>query len=57
MRFLLASGPKSAGVLAEELGMTRGGLLRWLRRMEEDGEVRPTEARRQSPRNRWKLDL
>ncbi|MXX01256.1 MAG: transcriptional regulator [Acidimicrobiia bacterium] len=57
IRFLLASGPKSAGVLAEELGMTRGGLLRWLRRMEEDGEVRPTEARRQSPRNRWKLDL
>lgn len=57
IRFLLASGPKSSGVLADELGMTRAGLLRWLRRMEEDGEVRPTEPRRQSPRNRWTLNL
>ena len=55
IRVLLSSGPKSAGILAEELGVTRGGLLRWLRRMEEDGEVRPTEARRQSPRNKWEL--
>lgn len=55
IRLLLASGPKSAGVLARELDMTRGGLLRWLRRMEEEGEVRPTESRRQSPRNRWEL--
>ena len=52
---LLALGPKSSRELAEELGMTPQGILRWLRRMEASGEVWPTEAARRSPMNRWQL--
>lgn len=52
---LLTLGPKSSRQLAEELGMTPQGILRWLRRMEASGEVWPTETARRSPMNRWQL--
>lgn len=55
IRTLLASGPRPTKELARELGMTRGGVLRWLRMMEEDGEIEATEAARRSPLNRWRL--
>ena len=52
---LLTRGPQSARDLAGELDMTSGGVLRWLRKMEQDGEVETTEAARRSPLNRWRL--
>lgn len=52
---LLAEGSRSAKDLADELGVTRQAVLWWLRRMEADGEVRPTEVARRSPLNRWEL--
>ncbi len=55
IRALLASGPRPIRELARELGMTRGGVLRWLQKMEEQGEVEATEAARRSPLNRWRL--
>ena len=55
IRELLARGTRSSRELASELGMTPQGILRWLRMMEATGEVRPTEAARRSPMNRWQL--
>ena len=55
IRELLARGPRPSRELAEELGMTPQGILRWLRMMEASGEVRPTESARRSPMNRWQL--
>ena len=55
IRALLARGPRPAKDLARELGMGRGGVLRWLRMMEKDGEIEPTEAARRSPLTRWRL--
>ncbi|MDE0214959.1 MAG: putative DNA binding domain-containing protein [bacterium] len=55
IRALLTKGPLPAKDLVEELGMSRGGVLRWLRIMERDGEIETTEAARRSPRNRWQL--
>lgn len=55
IRALLSQGPMSTTQLAEELGLTRGAVLWWLRQMEQSGRVQPTEPRRQSPRNKWEL--
>ena len=55
IRELLARGPRPSRELAQELGMTPQGILRWLRMMEATGEVRPTESARRSPMNRWQL--
>ena len=52
---LLVDNPLSTGRLAEKLGISRQSVLKWLKIMEENGEVEPTEANRQSPRNRWRL--
>lgn len=55
IRGLLADGPQSTEQISNELGITREAILRWLRRMEADGEVRPTQAARKSRYNRWEL--
>lgn len=55
IRRLLADGPRSTEQISSELGITREAILRWLRRMEADGEVRPTQAARKSRYNRWEL--
>ena len=55
IRALLHGGPLSTRQLAEELGLTRQAVLWWLHRMERKGQVRPTEAARTSPRNKWQL--
>lgn len=52
---LLVDNPLSTGRLAEKLGISRQSVLKWLKIMEENGEVEPTEATPQSPRNRWRL--
>lgn len=56
IRALLARGPRSSRELADSLGMTREGVLKWLRRMEADGEVTATGSSRKSRRNTWRLD-
>lgn len=55
IRTLLESGPQPARLLADELQLTREGVLRWLRRLEEDGEVEATCESRHSRRNQWRL--
>ena len=55
IRELLRRGPRSSREMAQELGVTPQGILRWLRMMEATGEVRPTEPARRSPMNRWEL--
>ncbi len=55
IRALLEAGPQSAQYLADELGITKEGVLRWLRRMEEAGEVGPTSEKRRSRLNKWRL--
>lgn len=55
IRALLSAGPRPAQHLAAELNLTREAVLRWLRRMERDGEVEPTSAQRRSRSNEWKL--
>lgn len=52
---LLATGPKSTAELGRTLGLTREGVLRWLRRLEGEGVVRPTAEARQSRLNQWQL--
>ncbi|WP_419925553.1 ATP-binding protein [Candidatus Poriferisocius sp.] len=52
---LLSEGPLSTGMLADRLDVSRQAVLRWMRIMEEEGEVEPTEIVRRSPRNRWRL--
>ena len=55
IRTLLSRGPQPTKDLARQLEMSRGGVLRWLRLMEQWGEVEATEPSRRSPHNRWKL--
>ena len=55
IRGLLEAGPKSALEMSTTLGLTKTGLLRWLRGMEDAGEVRATCAKRRSPHNKWEL--
>ena len=55
LRRLLSEGPRSSNDLAASLGMTKEGVLRWLRKMEAEGEVAPTASSRQSRTNRWCL--
>lgn len=55
IKALLTVGPQPTRDLARELDMSSGGVLRWLRKMEEDGEIETTEAARRSPLNRWRL--
>lgn len=53
---LLATGPRSTAELRDALGFRSAeGVRRLLRRLEADGEVRPTEASRKSRLNRWEL--
>lgn len=49
----LRSGPASANELAEEFGISREGVLRWLRLLERDGRIAATAAARTSRTNRW----
>lgn len=53
---LLVGGPRSSRELAASLGMTKEGVLKWLRRMETDGEVVTTGSRRKSRANKWRLE-
>jgi ATP-dependent DNA helicase RecG len=55
IRELLSAGPLSSRDLAEATGLSREGTLRWLRRMETDGEVTTTSPKRRSRDNRWRL--
>lgn len=55
IRALLHGGPQSTSYLAKELGITAEGVRRWLRRMEDAGEVEPTSKRRRSRNNKWRL--
>jgi ATP-dependent DNA helicase RecG len=52
---LLQGGPRTAQYLADQLGITKEGALRWLRRMEATGHVEPTSAKRRSRNNKWQL--
>jgi ATP-dependent DNA helicase RecG len=52
---LLRPGRQSTRDLADTLGITKEGVLRWLRHMEEAGEVEPTSAKRRSRSNKWRL--
>ncbi len=51
----LMSGPKSSQEIADHLGMSRPGVMRWLRLMEQDGVVKPTSYKRKSKLNLWEL--
>jgi ATP-dependent DNA helicase RecG len=55
IRELLANGSRSTAELAAAMALTPQGGLRWLRQMENAGEVRATSLRRTSPENRWEL--
>ena len=55
IRALLAAGPRPTRRLAEELDMTSAGVLRWLHRMEQDGEIEATCEKRRSRTNQWQL--
>ena len=55
IRALLESGPRSTKELSSAIGIKSKGLLLWMRRMENAGEVRRTETTPNSPRNRWAL--
>lgn len=55
IRELLAAGPMSAKNLADAMSMSRQAALKWLRRMEDAGEVAPTEPLRRTPLNKWRL--
>lgn len=55
IRLLLADGPRTSADLARALGISRQGTLKWLRRMETDGEVVTTASSRRSTSNRWRL--
>jgi ATP-dependent DNA helicase RecG len=52
----LAQGPASAAELHQRTALgTKRNVLYWLRRLEDEGLVGPTEAKRKSPANRWEL--
>lgn len=50
---LLAERPLSTAELAERLGITRQGVLNWLRSLEREGLVATTGLNRKSPTNKW----
>lgn len=51
----LREGPASAQDLAERFGISREGVLRWLRMLEADGTICSTAEARTSRNNRWVL--
>jgi ATP-dependent DNA helicase RecG len=52
----LAESPASAAELHQRLEIgTKRNVLYWLRRLEDEGLVAPTETKRKSPANRWQL--
>lgn len=55
IRAILDEGPLSAQAIAEQLSLSKEGVLKWLRRMEAEGEVAPTSAKRRSKNNTWQL--
>ena len=55
IRALLQAGPQPAKHLAERLDITPEAVRKWLRRMEEAGEVEPTNEKRRSRSNQWRL--
>jgi ATP-dependent DNA helicase RecG len=56
IRRALRAGPMSTAAIATEIGVgTKRTALNWLRRMEADGAVEPTTARRRSPTMKWRL--
>jgi ATP-dependent DNA helicase RecG len=55
LRRLLVDGPRSSKELAARIGMSKEGVLKWLRKMETDGEVAPTGSSRKSRVNEWRL--
>jgi ATP-dependent DNA helicase RecG len=55
IKSLLRPGPQSAQYLADEIGLTKEAILRWLRRMEKAGEVEATSEKRRSRQNKWRL--
>lgn len=56
LRRLPADGPRSSSELAAGLDMSKEGVLRWLRKMEADGEISATGPTRRSPTNRWRVE-
>lgn len=55
IRALLADGSRSTAELSKAIGITKEAVRLWLRRMEDDDEVRPTSKARRSRLNRWEL--
>lgn len=55
IRALLETGPKSTRDLGDAIGISAEAVRQWLKRMEADGEVQPTEKARRSPLNQWQL--
>jgi len=51
----LQAGPASAQDLADRFGISREGVLRWLRMLEADGVIASTASSRTSRNNRWVL--
>ncbi|MDA8291348.1 MAG: helix-turn-helix domain-containing protein [Actinomycetota bacterium] len=51
----LRQGPASAQELADRFGISREGVLRWLRMLEADGAIESTAEARTSRNNRWVL--
>jgi|GEM_PF-4449122 predicted ArsR family transcriptional regulator len=51
----LRRGPASANELAGEFGISREGVLRWLRLLESDGQITATATARTSRTNRWAI--
>jgi ATP-dependent DNA helicase RecG len=54
IRNLLDAGPRSTSDLAQELGLTGEGMLYWIRRMRNDGELAPTTTGERR-NNQWRL--
>ncbi len=56
IREMLAAEPRSASDLAARLGLSKQGVLNWLRRMESEGEVSTTSPSRKSRHNKWRIN-
>ena len=52
---LLVEAPRSTADIAKILGISRQGVLIWLRRLESSGAISRTEPVKSSPRNLWQL--